>query len=117
MCDWCEGGAMDLVYNKDNTIHGEVDEENGIMTIVATPYEREKIFGTRQVNFCPMCGRPVGKSPQARLLQELSKEFGHRIILDDIENYVGTIGWMLAKGRVSALRNMDDNEILEKYFL
>lgn len=116
-CDWCEGGATDLIYNKDGTMYGGINIEDGIMKIIASPpYRNETIKGQRQVNFCPMCGRPVGRSPTIKLLKELSRVFGCRVTMDDISGYVGSIGWKVAKDRVSELRYMDNDEILRRYF-
>lgn len=58
-CDWCQGGACDLVYNTDNhAVRGEIDEDTGVMTFMIG----DTIVGSRKVNFCPMCGRLVGSA-------------------------------------------------------
>lgn len=58
VCDWCEGGAIDLFYDRDNSaIHGEI-EEDGRMYI----YDNKKLIAYRQANYCPMCGRPLSSA-------------------------------------------------------
>ena len=58
-CDWCQGGACDLVYNtQDHSVRGEIDEDTGVMTF----FYGEDIVGSRKVNYCPMCGRQVGSA-------------------------------------------------------
>lgn len=59
MCDWCEGGAADLVYNLNNrNVGGDIDEETGVMNF----YVGKQWMGSRVVHFCPMCGKPVGNN-------------------------------------------------------
>lgn len=56
-CDWCQGGAGDLVYNPyDPLVGGDIDGDKGIMTF----YVKNKTFGFRKINYCPMCGRRLG---------------------------------------------------------
>lgn len=57
-CDWCMGGAMDLVYSlEDSGVGGEIDASNGEMAFLMDGMA----IGSRIVNFCPMCGRPLGR--------------------------------------------------------
>lgn len=59
-CDWCQGSASDLVYNLDDMEWGgEIDGETGWMT---TFHNKIGTIGSRQVRFCPMCGRAVGRA-------------------------------------------------------
>lgn len=59
-CDWCQGGASDLVYNLDDMEWGgEIDGETGWMTAF---HNKIGTIGSRQVKFCPMCGRAVGRA-------------------------------------------------------
>lgn len=70
----------------------------------------------KQIRFCPMCGWPVGDSVSAKFIKELNKIFQCQISVSEVCNYVGTIGWKTAKDRVSELRYLSDNKILERYF-
>lgn len=54
-CDWCQGGAADLVFGEG--ISADIDEEDGVLRV----YLRGDEVASRQINFCPMCGRPVGE--------------------------------------------------------
>lgn len=51
-CDWCEGGACDLVYG--NGFYAEID--NGEL-VVSNSFAAGE--GRRKINFCPMCGRAL----------------------------------------------------------
>ena len=52
VCDWCEGGACDVVYG--NGFRGEID--NGEL-VVWNDFDEGK--GRRKINYCPMCGRQL----------------------------------------------------------
>lgn len=69
-CDWCQGGACDLVYNSQGTVEGDIDEETGIMTFYAM-FDEKEIKGSRRVKFCPMCGRHLGSYDTSRYLEVL----------------------------------------------
>lgn len=116
MCDWCQGGAADLVYNKKKNAGGTIDEKTGEMLISVFPKRgKPPIQASRIVNFCPMCGRPVGSTPLVQLLRELRGIFGANIELKEISRYIGSIGWKMAKNRVPELRYMTNDEIIRKY--
>ena len=51
-CDWCEGGACDVVYG--DGFRGEID--NGDL-VVWNDFVSGK--GRRKINYCPMCGRKL----------------------------------------------------------
>lgn len=53
-CDWCEGGACDLVIG-DN-ITAEVFADSGMLVV----YDRGKKIASRHVKYCPMCGKRIG---------------------------------------------------------
>lgn len=58
-CDWCQGGANDLIYDQnDDRVSGEIDEETGVISV----YFDGVTIGSRKVNYCPMCGRQVGRA-------------------------------------------------------
>lgn len=54
-CDWCDGGACDLVIGRENGITADIDEE-GMMRVYVNGEEK----ASRRVRFCPMCGKPFG---------------------------------------------------------
>ncbi len=51
-CDWCEGGACDLVCG--DGFYAEID--NGELVVFNESVQGE---GRRKINFCPMCGRAL----------------------------------------------------------
>lgn len=55
-CDWCIGGAADLVYGEDKSISCEIDKDTGEMIV----YIRGEKSASRIVKYCPMCGRRIG---------------------------------------------------------
>lgn len=55
-CDWCIGGAADLVYGEDKSISCDIDKDTGKMTVYIRGEER----ASRTVKYCPMCGRRIG---------------------------------------------------------
>lgn len=57
-CDWCDGGATDLFYDRDNpNVRAEIEEDGRIYI-----YDDKKLIAYRKANFCPMCGRPFNRS-------------------------------------------------------
>lgn len=55
-CDWCIGGANDLVYGKDGSVSCDIDRDTGEMAV----YIRGEKCASRTVKYCPMCGRRIG---------------------------------------------------------
>lgn len=51
-CDWCEGGACDLVWG--DGFYAEID--NGEL-VVSNSFAAGE--GRRKINFCPMCGKAL----------------------------------------------------------
>ena len=51
-CDWCEGGACDLVWG--DGFYAEID--NGELVVSNSFASGE---GRRKINFCPMCGKAL----------------------------------------------------------
>lgn len=69
-CDWCEGGANDLVYGGENIVTADVDEDTGFLTV----YLNGEEVASRHVKYCPMCGRRIG-IPRTKIPNELREEF------------------------------------------
>lgn len=48
-CDWCDGGACDLVFGND--FHCEIDD--GVLFV----YHGLQMSMGRKIKYCPMCGK------------------------------------------------------------
>ena len=115
-CDWCQGGALDLVYNiEDDSVHGDIDDKTGEMNF----YIGKKIIGNRVVNYCPMCGRPVGRALEEedadwKFLEKISSVLDWRApSLNRLSSLVGCIAWDDAKDSVG-LRFCDDATLYKR---
>lgn len=68
-CDWCEGGACDLIIPVKGyeNITCELDDEHGICTL----RDGNTIIGGRGFYYCPMCGKRFGvKSKEYNRIRE-----------------------------------------------
>lgn len=51
-CDWCQGGAADVVYGQEGI---SADIDNGVLRV----YDRDKEIASRRIYFCPICGKTL----------------------------------------------------------
>ncbi len=108
-CDWCGGGAADLVWGEEAS--GEIFKDTGKMVV----YYRDKEIASRHVNFCPMCGKrvgignslevPTGYSFYWTFKKFLLKTFSHDV---DLASIVSTQGWSEALKKTCILLDMQD---------
>ena len=54
-CDWCEGGACDVVYG--DGFYGEINNDELVVGHMSVDGE-----GWRKINYCPICGKALGGS-------------------------------------------------------
>lgn len=111
-CDWCGGGASDLVYGDE--VSADIDKETGILTV----YFRGEEVGSRHVKYCPMCGKRVGipnflKIPDESFFltfRNYLKRLFRIISIDEriLNLIVGTNGWDEALERTCEVLNMKD---------
>ena len=88
-CDWCEGGACDLVWG--DGFYAEID--NGEL-VVSNSFAAGE--GRRKINFCPMCGKALegGGGPEpnyddttlVELIRRASKTHNLNIEAEDAES-------------------------------
>ncbi len=116
MCNWCDRGATDLVFNRDGTGFGQIDKNDGVMTISIFPDKEQSAPALQAygiMNFCPKCGKPIGRDIKTKFLKELMAIFDLPCI-GNVEQYAGSVGWNMAKERIEEFRHLSDEEILER---
>lgn len=111
-CDWCEGGACDLVIG-DN-ITAEVFADSGMLVV----YDRGKKIASRHVKYCPMCGKRIGIPTILEVPDEsfflafknCLKRLFRVISVDEriLNLMVSTNGWNEALERTCEVLNMKD---------
>lgn len=111
-CDWCEGGACDLIIG-DN-ITAEIFADSGMLVV----YDRDKKIASRHVKYCPMCGKRVGiptilETPVDSFFltfKNYLKRIFRVLAVDEriLNLMVGTNGWNEALERTCEVLNMKD---------
>lgn len=105
-CDWCEGGAWDLVYGEDGRYRADIEEDEMQF------YDNGKEVASRKINFCPICGRLLGSSFGARFIEELRKyPLGKEASYENLGSYFGTILFENVKSKFPQTIGKSNKEI------
>lgn len=114
LCKYCHGESDQLLYNRMRTAITQFDGETGEVVVSIFPddtFMDRSLKAIGQFNFCPICGRRVGKRSNIDRFYDRLK-----VLYPNFKNFEGamsTIAWRIAKDR-TGLSYMDDGELLKK---